>query len=156
MLFSDLLHTRVELNKFSEGLSTITSQFTQLDTAGLIILLTLKAMILLSHLPSSFDGMISHAIQSVEEANFTVDNLLPCISKEVNTQKSGLMSTKTLAHRLFSSSSSSSQPHAHANCTLALKCRPGPQRPWNSNNNEGSNNSFPDHFQNNQSFGHGN
>jgi hypothetical protein len=146
MLFSDLLHTRVELNKFFEGLSTITSQFTQLDTAGLIVPPTLKAMILLSRLPSSFDGMISHAIQTVEEADFTVDNLLPHISKEVNTQKSGLMSTKTLAHRLSSSSSSSSQPHAHANRTSALKRGPGPQHPWNSNNIGGSNNFFPDHF----------
>jgi hypothetical protein len=126
MIFSDLLRMRIELNKFSEGLSTITSQFTQLDAAGLIIPPALKAMILLSHLSSSFDGMISHAIQDVKEADFTIGTLLPHISKEVNTQKSGLQSMKTLAHRI-SFSLSSSQQHTQANCTSALKCRPGPQ-----------------------------
>ena len=74
-LFHKALHTQIHPHSINEDISTIIQLFEQMTQAGLNLLQSFRAMIILTLLLDNFFTLSSTITQTVKKTNFTVDTI---------------------------------------------------------------------------------
>jgi hypothetical protein len=88
-LLHEIIEKRVQPKNVAEDLSSITSSFQQLFTAGLDLPEVFQAMLTLTLLPSNYHPLCSTIVHFVvDETKFTMDTITNMILAEINLWKS--------------------------------------------------------------------
>lgn len=134
-LLHEIIEKRVQPKTAAEDLSSITSSFQQLATAGLDLPESFRAMLTLTLLPSNYHALRSTIVHSVtDETKFTMDTITNMVLAEINLRKS---TTAPLTSRISETRAGPSRPpptQSQANRTTVIRRGP-PQANWADQNN---------------------
>jgi hypothetical protein len=136
MIYGEIIKKRVQPKTAAKDLSSITSSFQQLATAGLDLPELFRAMLTLTLLPSNYHALRSTIIHSVtNETKFNMDTITNMVLAEINLRKS---TTAPLTLRISETCAGPSRPPAsQANRTTVIHCSL-PQANW-ADQNHGQN-----------------
>ena len=128
-LFHKALHTQIHPHSANEDISNVIQLFEQMTQAGLNLLQSFRAMIILTLLPDNFFTLSSTITQTVKETNFTVDTITSHVLREINLCSSCKPLSSWIANIEFK------EPTASANRTNVIWRGPPTNNQWRNQNN---------------------
>ena len=128
-LFYKALCTWIYPHSTNEDISTIVQLFKQMTQAGLNLLQSFRAMIILTLLPNDFFILSSTITQTVEETNFTIDTITSWVLHEINLHSLCKPLSSWITNFEFE------EPSASVNRTNFIQCSPPTNNQWRNQNN---------------------
>ena len=128
-LFYKALCTQIHPHSTNEDISTVVQLFEQMTQAGLNLLQSFRAMIILTLLLNDFFTPSSIITQVMEETNFTVDTITSCVLHKIDLCSSCKPLSSQITNVEFE------EPSASVNRTNVIHHGPPTNNQWRNQNN---------------------